>query len=297
MSLSGCVSAWSSRLGNASVLLIFFLQSKQPQHLNTSAGLLYWFLLMVRTKTGIQGLDKALMGGIPEGNIVLLSGGAGTGKSTLAMQFLMNGASLFGERGLYISTEQDRDELMKAANNFGWKLDDLESKNLVKIAYFDITEGNDFLNRVDTLVQNFKPKRIVIDSMTTLTDSLMISGIGKKDAFSMVQIQETVSPIPRTEKVVAKSILYNLIKKLKHYKVTTLLTSELPEEHKALSADGISEFITDGVIVLHYLGIGSANFRNLQIRKMRYSSHEKDIISYSIASKGIEIQAEESLEI
>ena len=66
---------------------------------------------VIRTKTGIQGLDKALMGGFPQGNTVLISGGAGTGKSTFCLQFLINGAALFGEKGLYVSTEQTREEL------------------------------------------------------------------------------------------------------------------------------------------------------------------------------------------
>jgi circadian clock protein KaiC len=252
---------------------------------------------MVRTKTGIQGLDKALNGGFPDGNIVLLSGGAGTGKSTLVMQFLLNGASLFGERGLYISTEQTREELHRAADKFGWNLKDLEDKSLIKIIYFDITGGDDFLNRVDAMVEEFKPKRIVIDSMTTLTDSLMISGIGEKEAFSMVQVAESVNPIPRTEQVIAKSILYRLIKELKKFKVTTLLTSELPEEVKQLSADGVTEFIADGVVVLHFLGVGSAEFRSMQIRKMRYSWHKRDHVLYDITGKGVEIKEEEELKI
>ena len=249
---------------------------------------------MVRTKTGIQGLDKALGGGFPDGNIVLLSGGAGTGKSTLVMQFLLNGASLFGERGLYISTEQNREELHRAAEKFGWNLKELEDKNLIKILFFDISGGDDFLNRVDTIVGEFKPKRIIVDSMTTLTDALMISGIGEKEAFSMVQVAESVNPIPRTEQVMAKSILYRLIKELKKFKVTTLLTSELLEKYKGLSADGISEFICDGVIILYYLGIGASDSRTLQIRKLRYTDHEKDSISYSIGAKGIEVKLSES---
>ena len=216
----------------------------------------------MRTKTGIQGLDKALMGGIPEGNIVLVSGGAGTGKSTLCLQFLVNGASLFGEKGLYVSTEQTQAELYKHSEKFGWNLEDLEKKNLVKVVYFDITEGDDFLEKIDTLVKNFKPKRIVIDSMTTLTDALLIAGIGKEQDYSLVKIAESVSPIPKTEKIIAKSILYRLVKALKKHSVTTLLTSELPEEHKELSADGVSEFIADGVMVLQYLGVGAVDFRS-----------------------------------
>src|SRR3989344_4985285 len=97
-------------------------------------------LEMERVKFGIQGLDKALDGGIPKNNLVLVSGGAGTWKSTLCLQYLINGASLFGERGLYVSTEQSEAELKRAAERFGWNLDKLIKDNLVRIHYINILE-------------------------------------------------------------------------------------------------------------------------------------------------------------
>ncbi len=244
---------------------------------------------MEKTKFGIQGLDKALEGGIPQGNLVLISGGAGTGKSTLCLQFLLNGANLFGEKALYISTEQSPEELYKQAASFGWDLEKLEEKNLLKILYFDITHGSNFLSEVDVVIKEFQPKRVAIDSMTTLTDALIIGGMGTQSDFSLVQVVEKVSPIPRTEQIIAKSILYKLIRELKKYKLTTLLTSELYEESKRLSADGISEFITDGVIIMHYIEIGVGDYRSLEVRKMRYSNYDKDIIPYAITEKGLEI--------
>ena len=244
---------------------------------------------MEKTKFGIQGLDKALEGGLPNGNLVLISGGAGTGKSTLCMQFLLNGATTFGEKALYISTEQNTEELYKQAASFGWNLAQLEEKNLLKIIFFDITQGANFLSEVDSVIKEFKPKRVVIDSMTTLTDALIIGGMGNQSDFSLVQVIEKVSPIPRTEQIIAKSILYKLIGELKKYKLTTLLTSELYEESKRLSADGISEFIADGVIIMHYIEIGVGDYRSLEIRKMRYSNYDKDIIHNTISDHGVEI--------
>ncbi len=244
---------------------------------------------MEKTKFGIQGLDKALEGGLPNGNLVLISGGAGTGKSTLCMQFLLNGATTFGEKALYISTEQNTEELYKQAASFGWNLAQLEEKNLLKIIFFDITQGANFLSEVDSVIKEFQPKRVVIDSMTTLTDALIIGGMGNQSDFSLVQVIEKVSPIPRTEQIIAKSILYKLIGELKKYKLTTLLTSELYEESKRLSADGISEFIADGVIIMHYIEIGVGDYRSLEIRKMRYSNYDKDIIPYTISDHGVEI--------
>ncbi len=157
---------------------------------------------MEKTKFGIQGLDKAFEGGIPTGNLVLISGGAGTGKSTLCLQFLLNGATLFGEKALYISTEQSSEELYKQASSFGWDLVKLEEKNLLKILFFDITRGANFLAEVDVVIKEFQPKRVIIDSMTTLTDALIIGGMGNQSDFSLVQVIEKVSPIPRTEQII-----------------------------------------------------------------------------------------------
>ena len=242
---------------------------------------------LIRTQTGIEGLDKALNGGIPEGNVVLVAGGAGTGKSTLCLQIIVEGALKFKEKGLYLSTEQTKKELYKQADGFGWGLAKLEEENLIKLVYSDVTQGDSFLEKMSVLIQDFQPKRIVIDSLTTLTDSMLVSGVLEDKGFSMVQIAETINPIPRTEKIMNKTLLYHLFKEIKLHGITTFLTTELPEDHKQLSADGVSEFIADGVLTVNYLGVGSSEFRSLQIRKMRYSDHEKDVLPYQITSDGI----------
>ena len=115
-----------------------------------------------KVSTGIEGLDKALEGGIPESNIVLLSGGCGTGKSTFCLQYLVNGAIKHKEKGLYITTEQNKEEIYKAAAQFGWNLGDLEKKKLLKVAYFDVvTDGVDYLEKIYELGSEMGPKRIV----------------------------------------------------------------------------------------------------------------------------------------
>ena len=250
-----------------------------------------------RVETGIEGLDKALGGGIPQGNLVLVSGGAGTGKSTLAMQYLVNGAKLFGEKGLYVSTEQTEEELKKQASTYGWDLDTLIKKNLLKIEYLEVTKTDNALQRIYDAYTSFTPQRLVIDSLTTLTDSLLVSGISEDSSFTMIQVAENISPIPRTEKIMAKTMLYKLIAKLKLFRTTTLMTSELPEETHYLSADQTSEFITDGVITMYFLGVGSAELRSMRIRKMRYTYHAKDYLSYDIGNKGLEFKEEEIINI
>lgn len=254
--------------------------------------LLFTDCMVERVPSGIDGLDKALMGGFPKGNIILVSGGAGTGKSTLCMQFLINGIKNFGEKGLYISTEQSKKELYKTADSFGWDLAGLEAQNKLRILYFDVVETDGFLEKMYEAYTAFQPKRVIIDSLTTLSDSLLVAGINEKQAFSMVQIAESVSPIPRTERIVAKNLLYHLMKKLRLFDSTIMLTSELLEGQEGLSADQVSEFICDGVINLYFVGVGSTEFRTARIRKMRYSTHEKDYLTYDISSNGLEFKEE-----
>jgi len=248
---------------------------------------------MEKLKTGIDGLDKALNGGIPVQNLVLVSGGAGTGKSTLCLQYIIRGAEKFGDKGLYVSTEQNKSEIYKQGESLGWKIQDLEKKGKLMIKYIDIVKGGNPLEEIYDAYSNFQPKRLVIDSLTTLTDAMLISGEVEQAAFSMVQVAESISPVPRTEQIVAKSMLYQLVSKLKLFSSTVMMTSELPEETNYLSADNISEFICDGVIVMHYLGVGAVDFRTMRIRKMRYTDHEKGTLPYEIGKNGIEIKPQE----
>jgi len=243
--------------------------------------------LIERVKTGIEALDKALNGGIPARNMVLVSGGAGTGKSTFCMQFLCNGAKKFGEKGLYVSTEQREEDLRKQAEQYGWNLMELEEKGLLKIIFIDIVKEDHFLERLREAIKLFRPKRLVIDSMTTLSDYTAVTDYSKK-SWTFAQIQSEIIPTAVTESIMTKKILVALISELREFDSTVLLTSELPEGTNALSADNISEFITDGVIVLTYLGMASGA-RSMRVRKMRYTSHDKKSMPFEITDKGVEL--------
>ncbi|MEW6294954.1 MAG: ATPase domain-containing protein [Candidatus Diapherotrites archaeon] len=247
--------------------------------------------MIERVKTGIDGLDKALNGGIPARNLVLISGGAGTGKSTLCMQFLYNGAKKFGEKGLYVSTEQREQDLRKQAEQYGWNLMELEEKGLLKIVFIDIVKENHFLERLREAIKLFRPKRLIIDSLSTLADYTAVTDYSKK-SWTFAQIQSEIIPTAVTENIMTKKILVALISELKEFDSTVLLTSELPEGTNDLSADKISEFITDGIIVLYHTNIGGEAFGNIQIRKMRYTSHSHALYNLLITQHGIEIGEE-----
>jgi KaiC/GvpD/RAD55 family RecA-like ATPase len=243
---------------------------------------------MNRVKTGVKGLDKALGGGIPKGNLVLISGGAGVGKSTLCLQYLVEGARL-GEKCLFITTEQSDNDLIRQGACFGWNLANLQKKGKLKICHLDITQksGNYWRSIIKT-VKAFKPKRIVVDSLTTLTDNLTINDLREKAEFSLVKSVNEVYPTALSEKMVVKHVMYALVNKLKKdANATTLVTTELYEKSVGLSADGASEFITDGVVLLKALSLGDSLNRTMEVRKMRYTDIDGSVQLFTLGKKGI----------
>src|SRR5215467_7248455 len=86
-------------------------------------------------KTGIAGLDSILSGGIPRGNVILLEGAIGTGKTTFGVEFIYRGASEFNEPGIIVLFEVSPQKLIRDASRLGWDLTELERKNLLKIIF------------------------------------------------------------------------------------------------------------------------------------------------------------------
>lgn len=244
-----------------------------------------------RLKFGIKFLDDALNGGIPERNVVLISGGAGTGKSTLCLHFVLEGIRK-DEKSIYISTEQTREEMERQTNGIEPNIKKMLSTGMLKFIEVDVLNEERFIEKIVKEIEDQKPKRIVIDSLSTFSE---FSGINefarelliKRGGIAQRGIDQVV-PVKLTEKTISKKLLGSLIAKLKKFPTTILLTSELPEKSETLSSDGISEFLSDGVIVLYFLGVGSSEFRSMQIRKMRYTGHKTGYLQYVLTSKGIE---------
>ncbi|MCK5373162.1 MAG: AAA family ATPase, partial [Candidatus Aenigmarchaeota archaeon] len=197
-----------------------------------------------RVKTGVPGMDKLMEGGIPEGSVVLLSGGAGCGKTTFSCQFIMEGLNN-GENCLYITLEESPEDIKKDALQFGWDLSKHESSGAFRIMYYDPFELKEIITRLKDLITVNKIKRLVIDSIT-------LFGLYLKEEYNI------------------RKELYHLVAALKETGCTALLLSEVTEgDSKKFSRYGVEEFVADGVIVLYYMGLGEGIFRNIEVRKMR----------------------------
>ncbi len=131
-----------------------------------------------RARTGVAGLDDILGGGLPTNHLYLLDGDPGTGKTTLALQFLLEGVAK-GERGLYVTLSESAAELNAVANSHGWSLDGVEIFELSKENALDIEEGytifhpaevelQQTVDEVLKVVEQHNPARIAFDSLSEM---------------------------------------------------------------------------------------------------------------------------------
>lgn len=132
---------------------------------------------MAIAPTGVPGLDDVLMGGLTEGNIFLLEGAPGTGKTTIALRFLISGAQA-GDRGLYITLSETERELRNGAASHGWHLDEnievfevvppeslLDADQQQSLLYSSDLELGETTQLIFSAYERTRPKRVVLDSL------------------------------------------------------------------------------------------------------------------------------------
>ena len=221
-----------------------------------------------RIETGIPGLDRLIGGGFIKGSTVLLCGSTGTGKTIFSCQFIWHGLQK-GENGVYLTLEEDKEDIIKCAQDFGWDFKKyIQEKKLIVESIFP-SSLEEIKDTIRELIKRVNAKRFVLDSLS-------VAAMGWKET-------EAVPIIRRG--------IFELAKTLKDLKVTSILISEIPEGENRLSRLGVEEFVVDGIIKLHYLEFSMGNVpRSLIIRKMRRTSHETDIFPFEITSKGIVVK-------
>src|SRR5437868_13943462 len=104
-----------------------------------------------QVKTGVVGLDAILGGGIPRGNVIVVEGPAGSGKTTLGLEFIYRGAAEFDEPGLIVLFEVSPLKIIRDAANFGWDLSELERQKKIKIIFTTRSVIQQELQQADSL--------------------------------------------------------------------------------------------------------------------------------------------------
>lgn len=226
-----------------------------------------------RVATGILDLDLVIEGGIPRNNTVLISGGAGTGKSTFALQFLINGAVRFSEPGIYITFEQTKDAIFSLSEQFSWDAKNLEEQSVFSVLeytpeqlYKAMQAGGGSLR---DMIESMRVKRIVIDS---ITDFIMLF---------------------KSETNQRKEIV-DLFKKFSKWGVTVLVVGEEDSEQKKHFST-VLDYECDGVILLYNERRGDIRHRALEIFKMRETKHAGRIFPMKISEKGVIVSVKDKM--
>ena len=245
-----------------------------------------------RIATGIPGFDELVEGGFPTGSSVLLAGGPGTGKTIFAMQYLVSGAAK-GEKGLYVSFEQQASALCSQASQFGWDLAKLEKSGKLKLMCVPAKNiSRKTIEEIRETVKKLGIQRLVLDSLSTLIVNApiysQVSDIALKDLLH----ESTVLSPPILGEYMVSKFLYGFIDELRELNgCTSLLIAEEPQEQKGMSKDTLGEHVCDGVIFINYESLGGDYSRSMIVRKMRETKNNDDVHPVEIGKKGIVVHS------
>jgi circadian clock protein KaiC len=235
-------------------------------------------------KTGIPGFDALFTKGIPRGCSVLVAGGAGSGKTILCLQTLINKAKE-GKKCIYMSFEESEQRLIGHMEEFGWKPKELISKGLLKIQRmnpFDVTRNveallakqkGELLIDIDPVIipKEFKPDFVVIDSLTAIA-----SAFTEKSESYRIYIEQ----------------LFRFFEGIGSTNFLITETSQIPD---VFSTTGVEEFLADGVIVFYNFRRGDVREKGLEILKMRGENHQKRIVAMTITDSGITVYPDQEV--
>jgi len=225
-----------------------------------------------KSKTGIQGLDEITGGGLPKGRPTLICGGAGCGKTLLAMEFLVRGATQFNEPGVFMAFEENAKDLTKNVASLGFDLKDLIARKKIVLDFVYVgdreieTSGEFDLEglfiRLGHAIDSIGAKRVVLDTIEAL--------------FSRLPNQR-----------ILRAELHRLFRWLKEKGVTAIITGERGED--TLTRQGLEEYISDCVIVLDHRVSDQVSSRRLRVVKYRGSTHGTNEYPFLIDEDGISV--------
>jgi circadian clock protein KaiC len=225
-----------------------------------------------KAPTSIQGLDEITGGGLPKGRTTLICGGAGCGKTLLAMEFLVHGATLHNEPGVVILLVVNEKKNNANVASLGFDLDKLVSQKKIWLKHINIERGEidksgeynlkDLFVHIHGAIESIGAKRVVLDTMEALFTGL--------SDFSAVRKE-----------------LMRLFGWLKKRRVTTIITGE--RGNNTLTRQGLEEYVSDCVIFLDHRVSDQSSIRRLRIVKYRGSTHGTNEYPFLIDEDGFSV--------
>jgi circadian clock protein KaiC len=225
-----------------------------------------------KAPTGIAGLDEITHGGLPAGRPSLFCGAAGSGKTLFAMEFLVRGATEYGEPGVFVAFEEKTQELVVNTASLGFDLAKLQKQKLIKIDHVyiersEIEETGEYdldglFIRLGHAIDTLGAKRVVLDTIENL-----FSGLGNE--------------------AILRAELRRLFAWLKNKGVTAVITGEKGDG--TLTRHGLEEYVSDCVILLDHRIDNKISTRMLRVIKYRGSVHGTNEYPFLIDEDGVSV--------
>src|SRR5450759_1562334 len=235
--------------------------------------------VLPKSPTGIKGFDEITGGGLPAGRPSLVCGPPGAGKSLFALQFLVNGATHYGEPGVFLTFEENRSDVVADVSSLNFDLDGWESDGRLVVDALTLehqaVDTGEFdlealIARLASAVETIGAKRVAIDNVEALFA-----------AFSRPAL--------------VRSELQRLFRQLKDRGLTTVITGE--SGAGTLTRRGIEEYLSDCVVVLDDRVVQDVATRRLRVLKYRGSNHGRNEYPFLIGVHGLEVLPITSLEL
>jgi circadian clock protein KaiC len=226
-------------------------------------------VLLEKCPTGIAGLDEITGGGLPRGRPTLLCGDAGSGKTILAMQFLVHGITKFKEPGVFISFEENEVELATNMASLGIDVNQLCADKKLAVDWIHLEPGEvkkagrydlqGLFLRIQNALHRVNARRIALDSLEALFAAL-------------------------EDHSILRSELQRLFRWLKEQQLTAIITGERGEGR--LTRQGLEEYVADCVVCLDHEVVNQVSTRHLRVVKYRGSIHGANQYPFLIGNKG-----------
>lgn len=238
------------------------------------------FSTLPKSATGIQGLDEITGGGLPTGRPTLVCGSAGCGKTLFALEFLVRGATQFGEPGVFIMFEENAAELTANVRSLGFDLDQLTAERIIVLDHVyversEIEETGEYdleglFIRLGYAIDSIGAKRIVLDTVEALFAGL-------------------------SNHAILRAELRRLFRWLKDRGMTAVITGEKGEA--TLTRFGLEEYVADCVITLDQRVTEQISTRLLRVLKYRGSAHGTNEYPFLIGERGFSVLPITSLQL
>ena len=248
---------------------------------------------MNRIPIGIAGLDERISGGFLEKTANLICGTPGSCKTIFCLEFLYRGVTQFNQNALYVTIEEEPEQLRHQADQFGWNIRELEQQQRFTFLKLPIdTVNTDIIGLIADKKKRVNAQRVVIDSLSILAINAPMYYIPTRtehgDDVTFMSNRLMPSPVTLTEE--AKQFIYLLVTKIKDLDATTIFVSDSPEQGNYLTRDSVSEFVCDSVLKLGLQELGQTVCRTLEIKKMRSTPVHPGIATLEITEQGLRVK-------